>query len=160
IDTVAAGWKGLISDVLGVSDTTSTNLISEARDKGRALIGSLQQFSGVDLTLEQALQGQGINGPAALANANAATLAVALNRSPTYVQTLIDQARNAVPASEWSLAVGNLGLSRTEVDGLASRGITTQKELQDNFSAGSDAQKGELAGMLGRSTEDLSNTLS
>jgi hypothetical protein len=159
VDTVAGGWRGLISDTLGVSSETAGNLITEARDKSRALIGSLQQFSGVDGALEQSLQNAGIDGPSALANASAADLAQRLELSPTFAQRLIDQARNSVPSSEWSLGSSNLGLRSQEVETLHSRGITTLKQLRDSFTNGTDQDKASLAQALNRSVGELSGAV-
>jgi hypothetical protein len=132
LDVLAAGWTGLVGDVLGVGAAAAGGLISSARDAVGGLQGSLRVFGGVDATLETALKGAGIDGPTALANANPGDLSAkvgAAQLSPALAQVLVDEARGTVPSSQWSLGSPQLGLKDEEVAALQAQGITTLGQL-------------------------------
>ncbi len=129
LDMLAAGWTGLVADVLGVGAEAAGGLITEARAKVDDLQGSLGVFSGVGTALETDLKGAGIDGPVALANADPAALVTAVGAgklSLTQARLIVDEARGAVPASAWSLDAHQLGLDEQEVVGLKAVGVTTQ----------------------------------
>jgi hypothetical protein len=163
VDVIASGWKGLVADALGVGLDAAASVMTEASEKTDALQGSLQVFGGVDATIAQALQGQSIDGPAALANADPAQLARALQTAgltqatPAFVHRLVDQARRAVSPGQWSLTAPALGLKDQDVENLQGLGITTQKQLLDRVNAGEGTE--QIASALGVQVEQLQNVV-
>jgi hypothetical protein len=150
LDMLAAGWTGLVSEVLGVGARAAGSLISSARNKVEALQGTLRVFGGVDATLEKALKDAGIDGPAALANADPQALTAkvgAAQLTPALAQLLVDEARGVVPASQWSLHSPQLGLKEDEVATLQAQGITTLGQLLTRTK--DDAGKAAVGGVLG-----------
>jgi hypothetical protein len=133
LDVLGASWKGLVADAMGVSAATASSVIAEARGKVDELQGSLRIFSGVEKTLEDGLKAAGINDAVGLANADAQTLVGRLGEQGVtlaFAQRLVDEARQAVPASAWSLSAGKLGLKDQEIAALNALGITTQGVLK------------------------------
>ena len=156
LDVLGASWQGLVADALGVSPVAAGSVIGEARTKIDALQGSLQIFSGVDSTLENGLKATGINNAVALANADVTMLANRLGVQGVtlaFAQRLVDEARQSVPASSWSLEAGGLGLKDQEIAALQSLGITTQGALQSR--ATDTTERTHIANTLGISTETL-----
>lgn len=141
IDVVAAAWQGLVADALAVSPETASSIVGEAASKVDNLQGTLQVFSGLDSAMVNALTANKIDSPVALANADAQTVLSVLHGAgitsvtPAFAQRLVDQARSAVPANEWSLASSVLGLNEQQIASLRVSGITTLGQLQGRAAA-------------------------
>jgi hypothetical protein len=150
LDVLAAGWAGLVADTLDVGDEAAAGVIGAAREQTEALQGSTQVFSGVDAALAAALAGQGFDSSVALANAEPQVLADQLGGAGitlAYARLLVDEARRAVPASEWSLSAPQLGLTDGAIAALSALGITSQRTFKAQ--AADANMKGQIAGALG-----------
>ena len=122
VEVLTAAWTGLVEDVMGVGAEAARGVVEASRAKVASLQGGLQVFSGVDAALETALK-DSVDSPEALANADPQALTKAVGEgtlSLNMAQILVDQARNAVPKSAWSLAESPLGLKEHEVASLPS----------------------------------------
>lgn len=127
LDALGAAWTGLVSDVLGVSESTATGLIADARTDVDARKGGLGVFSGVDAALEQQLVDAGFADAVALANAGAQALLDALGDQigAAHARLLVEEARQVVPAGSWDLASSGLGFTNETLDQLEAEGVTT-----------------------------------
>jgi hypothetical protein len=156
LDVLAASWQGLVADAMGVSVAAAGGVIGEARRAADDLQSSLRLFSGVDRTLEDRLRAAGITDAVVLANADPQTLATQLGTqgvTQAFAQRLVDEARQAVPISAWSLSAANLGLKDQEIATLNALNITTQGQLKSRTA--DQAQLAEIASAVGISTSAL-----
>jgi hypothetical protein len=144
VDKLAASWKGLVADAVGISTDAAGSMIAEAGRQVASLQGTLLIFTGVDAALADTLARLKIDSPAALANADPKTLAGQAGIPLNFAQRLVEQARQAVPASEWSLGASQLGLKGEEIASLQSKGIATQGQLKSR----AETSASEIAAIL------------
>jgi hypothetical protein len=132
LDVLGASWTGFVADTLGVSAEAAGTMITESRGKIDDLKkpeNSLLLFTGVDTDVQNALKGIGINNSVDLANADPIAIANQLGESGitlSFAQRLVDEARQTVPGSAWSLDAAELGFKEQEVAALEAQGIKTQ----------------------------------
>jgi hypothetical protein len=132
LDVAAAAPTGIVADVMGVSIKTAAAAIVEFRGKVEDLQGSLRMFTGVDAGVEQKLKvGAKMTGPSDLANRDGTALAKDAGIPLVFAMRLVDEAREAVPKSEWSLESPSSGLRATDVTALHEMGIETQGMLKE-----------------------------
>ncbi len=133
LDAFAYAWSGLIEDTLDVTANTAKAMLGEGRKQAAAVENSLFLFAGVDKTLDAAMGAAGIKTPADLANSNAEALVRALGEdkiSTAMAQRLVDDARKAVPAAQWSLGSVEVGLNKEQLRKLEQQGIFTLGDLE------------------------------
>jgi hypothetical protein len=153
LDLLAAGWTGLVGAALGVGPEAAAGVIAGSRTKVDELQGTLLTLGGVDSGLADALAtvevapGVAIDSPVALANADPRVLATELadqGMTLAFATRLVDEARRAVPASEWSLGAGGMGLNEAEIAGLAALDVTSKGTLK----AAATTKQAEIAAAL------------
>jgi hypothetical protein len=125
VDSLAGAWKGLLTDHLQVSATPQA-----AASLGKQAEATAISIKGSPLTLTSVTPD--------LANADvnqvAAKLAAVSGVGQTYAtslaQRMIDEARLAVPMSDWSVRDATLGLSNAEIASLEAGGLMTKGQLK------------------------------
>jgi predicted flap endonuclease-1-like 5' DNA nuclease len=152
IDEVAGGWVQLISDATGQPPDYSRYLIGDAVAATNTINSSRGYLDGVDERVAGILTQLGLTDDVALANADRAALSQALG-SEGFANRLIEQAREAVPPSAWSL--DQVGFTQGQIEALAQQGIVSKGEYNAYVAAANDAQRNTLASSLSVNTQFL-----
>jgi hypothetical protein len=135
VEMLAAAWTGLVQETLGISPSVADSLILASRETAQELKAEreLEQLSGVDRSVAEALKAGGLATVADVANNDLDVLVGALagtGLTDVAARRLLDEARRHTPASAWSVAAGELGLTENQVGVLADLGVHAQGELK------------------------------
>jgi hypothetical protein len=150
VDVLSSSWTGLVSGALGIDTQAASALVEEARAQVGVLQDSLFGLSGVDDQVDTALTAKGFTTPVAIANATATDLVTAVGQdkgmTTAFAERLISEARQTVPADQWSLTSQQLQLKDQEIASLNQLGVTTLQKFKDL--AGTEAGVGLIATAL------------